>query len=78
MQIINEDMRVFCMVGRKAMTIIGAVQETKVMSGFLTNPQHNDLHPTMTHVELCERAILNSSKTKDIVLDPFGFNYDCL
>jgi DNA modification methylase len=32
----------------------------------------NDLHPTMKPVELVERAIRNSSKTKDLVLDPFG------
>ncbi|WP_196297813.1 DNA-methyltransferase, partial [Xanthomonas albilineans] len=31
-----------------------------------------DLHPTMKPVELVERAVRNSSKTKDIVLDPFG------
>jgi DNA modification methylase len=32
----------------------------------------NDLHPTMKPVELVERAVRNSSKTRDIVLDPFG------
>lgn len=32
----------------------------------------NDLHPTMKPVELVERAIRNSSKTRDIVLDLFG------
>lgn len=32
----------------------------------------NDLHPTMKPVELCERAILNSSQEKEIVLDLFG------
>ncbi len=35
-------------------------------------PQHNDLHPTMKPVELVERAINNSSKIGDIVLDGFG------
>jgi len=35
-------------------------------------PQKNDLHPTMKPVELVERAIRNSSKTRDLVLDPFG------
>ena len=35
-------------------------------------PQKNDLHPTMKPVELVERAVRNSSKTRDIVLDPFG------
>ena len=32
-------------------------------------PRHNDLHPTMKPVELIERAITNSSRPGDIVLD---------
>ncbi len=35
-------------------------------------PRVNDLHPTMKPVELVERAIKNSSKSRDIVLDLFG------
>jgi DNA modification methylase len=35
-------------------------------------PTKNDLHPTMKPVALIERAIRNSSKRRDIVLDPFG------
>lgn len=35
-------------------------------------PVRNDLHPTMKPVELVERAINNSSKIGDIVLDGFG------
>lgn len=35
-------------------------------------PVKNDLHPTMKPVELVERAINNSSKVEDIVLDGFG------
>jgi DNA modification methylase len=35
-------------------------------------PARNDLHPTMKPVALVERAIRNSSKHRDIVLDPFG------
>jgi DNA modification methylase len=35
-------------------------------------PVRNDLHPTMKPVALVERAIRNSSQTRDIVLDPFG------
>lgn len=35
-------------------------------------PVKNDLHPTMKPVELVERAINNSSKAGDIVLDGFG------
>ena len=38
----------------------------------MNKPRVNDLHPTMKPVELVERAIKNSSKSKDIVLDPFG------
>ena len=39
---------------------------------FVDKPVRNDLHPTMKPVALVERAIRNSSKTRDIVLDPFG------
>jgi DNA modification methylase len=35
-------------------------------------PQNNDLHPTMKPIALVEQAIRNSSKTRDVVLDPFG------
>ena len=39
---------------------------------FVEKPRVNDLHPTMKPVELIERAITNSSKSRDIVLDLFG------
>lgn len=39
---------------------------------FIPKPARNDLHPTMKPVALVERAVKNSSKTKDIVLDLFG------
>ena len=39
---------------------------------FVKKPVANDLHPTMKPVELIERAIRNSSKARDTVLDPFG------
>ena len=39
---------------------------------FVNKPVANDLHPTMKPVELIERAILNSSKSRDTVLDPFA------
>jgi DNA modification methylase len=39
---------------------------------FFDKPMCNDLHPTMKPVALVERAIRNSSKSRDIVLDPFG------
>jgi DNA modification methylase len=38
----------------------------------VNKPVKNDLHPTMKPIELVERALHNSSKTKDIVLDAFG------
>ena len=39
---------------------------------FIKKPHVNDLHPTMKPVELVERAVRNSSKDRDTVLDPFG------
>jgi DNA modification methylase len=39
---------------------------------FIDKPVRNDLHPTMKPVALVERAIRNSSKSRDIVLDPFA------
>jgi DNA modification methylase len=39
---------------------------------FFDKPARNDLHPTMKPVALIERAIRNSSKSRDLVLDPFG------
>jgi len=39
---------------------------------FVNKPQANVLHPTQKPVELVERAIRNSSKSRDTVLDPFG------
>lgn len=39
---------------------------------FIDKPQVNDLHPTMRPVALVKRAIRNSSKSRDIVLDPFA------
>ena len=39
---------------------------------YFDKPVRNDLHPTMKPVALVERAVKNSSKSRDIVLDPFG------
>jgi DNA modification methylase len=39
---------------------------------FFDKPARNDLHPTMKPVALVQRALRNSSKSRDIVLDPFG------
>ena len=38
----------------------------------IDRPFANDLHPTMKPVELVERAVGNSSRRGDTVLDPFG------
>ncbi len=38
----------------------------------IKKPHKNDLHPTMKPVELVERAIRNSSRSGNLVLDPFG------
>jgi DNA modification methylase len=38
----------------------------------IDKPTVNDLHPTMKPVKLVERAIQNSSKSRDIILDCFG------
>ncbi|MCW5860394.1 MAG: site-specific DNA-methyltransferase [Caldilineales bacterium] len=39
---------------------------------FVNRTRTNDLHPTMKPVELVARAIRNSSKTRDTILDPFA------
>ena len=39
---------------------------------YVNKPHTNDLHPTMKPVELVERAVRNSSRRRDVVLDPFG------
>lgn len=39
---------------------------------YFDKPAVNDLHPTMKPVALVERAIQNSSKSRDLILDCFG------
>ena len=39
---------------------------------FVNRVRTNDLHPTMKPVELVARAIRNSSKSRDSILDPFA------
>jgi DNA modification methylase len=39
---------------------------------FFDKPSRNELHPTMKPVALVDRAIRNSSRAGEIVLDPFG------
>ena len=38
----------------------------------IPKPQISDLHPTMKPIELYARAMRNSSKTEDVVFDPFA------
>jgi DNA modification methylase len=38
----------------------------------IDRPHVNDLHPTMKPIALVERAVLNSSRRGETVLDPFG------
>ncbi|WP_297420505.1 DNA modification methylase [Clostridium sp.] len=38
----------------------------------ISRPQRNADHPTMKPLELCARAIKNSSKPKDLIVDLFG------
>ena len=47
----------------------GSRKETEVWEE--KRPTDSKLHPTMKPVELCSRAIINSSKERDIVLDLF-------
>ena len=39
---------------------------------FVDRVPSNDLHPTMKPVELIRRALQNSAKSRDTILDPFG------
>jgi len=39
---------------------------------FFDKPATNDVHPTMKPVEILGRAIKNSSKKDELVLDPFA------
>jgi DNA modification methylase len=48
----------------------GSPSETSLWE--INKPHKSDLHPTMKPVELVERALNNSSKVGDSILDPFG------
>lgn len=48
----------------------GARDEKNVWN--FNRPSSSKLHPTMKPVELVEKAIANSSRVGDVVLDPFG------
>jgi len=61
-----------CTDGPRARSATGVATATRATSGSIKKPQKNDLHPTMKPVELVERAIRNSSRPGNVVLDPFG------
>jgi DNA modification methylase len=50
--------------------ILSDKTETTVMH--YDKPLINDLHPTMKPIKLLGRFIINSSKPKDLIVDPFG------
>jgi DNA modification methylase len=60
-----------CFYGwREKSTFNTSRKETEVWE--IPRPKNSELHPTMKPVELCARAIINSSNQNDIVLDLFG------
>jgi len=54
----------------KKSTFVADRKQTEVWE--LDRPFHSDLHPTMKPVALVQRALRNSSKPGDLVLDLFG------
>jgi len=51
-------------------TYDGGRKEVEVWE--LNRPGDSKLHPTMKPIEVCARAIRNSSRPRDIILDMFG------
>jgi len=56
--------------GSKGATDVWGVAVPSVWE--IPRTKKNDLHPTMKPVALCQTAILNSSKEREVVLDLFG------
>lgn len=52
--------------------ILKELTDNETTTWRIERPNRNADHPTMKPIELCARAIRNSSKPSDIVLDPFG------
>ena len=46
--------------------------ELKIQSGNITSLKRNEEHPTMKPLELVGKAIANSSRVGEVVLDLFG------
>jgi hypothetical protein len=61
-----------CTAGPRVGLGTGAVRRDQGDVWQIKKPHKNDLHPTMKPVELVERAVRNSSRPGDIVLDSFG------
>jgi DNA modification methylase len=60
----------YCHVAEQSDTWYGNKSQSTLWQE--NKPAANRLHPTMKPVELVERALMNSSKTGDIVVDLFG------
>ena len=54
----------------KRTNFVGDTTQTTVWS--IDKPRNNDLHPTMKPLALCAKAIFNSSRSGEIVVDLFG------
>ena len=70
--IISDSMSPSFTVGVKERHTNGVMTATKGDVWFFNKPTRNDLHPTMKPVELVERAIRNSSRPGELMLDCFG------
>lgn len=53
-------------------TVLEAMSDEMTTTWRIEKPIRNGEHPTMKPIKLCARAIKNSSREGDIVLDPFG------
>lgn len=53
-------------------TVLEALSDEMTTTWRIEKPIRNGEHPTMKPIKLCARAIENSSREGDIVLDPFG------
>lgn len=60
----------YCHVARQSDAWYGDKSQSTLWEE--NKPAANRLHPTMKPIELVERALLNSSKTGDVVVDLFG------
>lgn len=56
----------------KEYEVIHAGDDSQESIWRIEKPSRNADHPTMKPIKLCARAITNSSKNGDVVLDPFG------